>query len=234
MQRVLLLALSVITAVAFAGCAPKLKKGECKSSADCASQEGVGKVCVEGRCQECGQDSDCQAGFVCRDNQCAPKPQCGPDTPCPAGQECVAERCVEKKAAAQPEAGAGAAGAAGAEAGAVPAECSDATSFTIRFDFDRYAITSASQQTLQKFADCLKRAPAKAITANGYADERGTAQYNVALSAKRAEAAKKYLGDLGVSGKIQTVGNGEESPLCTESNEACWSQNRRVEFQVSR
>lgn len=230
MQRFLLLALSVSAAVALAGCPPKVKKGECKSSTDCASQEGVGKVCVDGRCQECGQDSDCKAGFVCRDNRCAPKPQCGPDSPCPAGQECVAERCIEKQAATQPEAGA----AGAAAAGAVPAECSDPSAFTIRFDFDKYTITSQSQQKLQKLADCLKRAPAKGLTANGYADERGTAQYNVALSAKRAEAAKKYLGDLGVSSPVQTVGNGEESPLCTESNEACWSRNRRVEFQVSR
>ncbi len=225
MRRFLLAALSVSTAVALAGCPPKVKKGECKSSADCAGQEGVGKVCVEGRCQECGQDSDCREGFVCRENRCAPKPQCGPDTPCPAGQECVAERCVAKQAEAPREA---------AGAGAVPPECADPSAFTIRFDFDKYTITSQSQQTLQKFADCLKRAPAKALTANGYADERGTAQYNVALSAKRAESAKKYLGDLGVQSSIQTVGNGEESPLCTESNEACWSRNRRVEFQVSR
>ncbi|BDG04914.1 OmpA family protein [Anaeromyxobacter oryzae] len=226
MRRVLLAALSVSAVLALAGCPPKVKKGECKSSADCASQEGVGKVCVEGRCQECGQDSDCREGFVCRENRCAPKPQCGPDTPCPAGQECVAERCVAKQAEA-PAAGAGA-------AAAVPPECADPSAFTIRFDFDKYTITSQSQQTLQKFADCLKRAPAKALTANGYADERGTAQYNVALSAKRAEAAKKYLGDLGVQSSMQTVGYGEENPLCTDSNEACWSRNRRVEFQVSR
>ena len=226
MRRVLLLALSVSAAVALAGCPPKVKKGECKSSADCEKQEGVGKVCVDGRCQECGQDSDCRAGFVCRDNRCAPKPQCGPDTPCPAGQECVAERCVQKQAEAAPKEDTG--------AGAVPAECRDVGAFTIRFDFDKYTITSQSQQTLQKLADCLKRSPARAITANGFADERGTAQYNVALSAKRAEAAKKYLGDLGVGGSIQTVGNGEENPLCTESNETCWARNRRVEFQVSR
>jgi peptidoglycan-associated lipoprotein len=228
MRRILLAALSVSAAITLAGCPPKVKRGECKSSADCAKQEGVGKICVDGRCEECGQDSDCKAGFVCRDHRCAPKPQCGPDAPCPAGQECVAERCVaarQEQAPSEQDA---------AAAGRVPPECADPSAFTIRFDFDRYTITAQSQGTLQKLAECLKRAPAKGLTANGFADERGTAQYNVALSAKRAEAAKKYLGDLGVQSSIQTVGNGEEGALCTDTNEGCWSKNRRVEFQVAR
>src|SRR5512138_11187 len=63
MRRVVSLVLPVIAALAFAACAPKLKPGECKSSADCAGQAGYGKVCVQGRCQECSADTDCQAGF---------------------------------------------------------------------------------------------------------------------------------------------------------------------------
>src|SRR5215208_6762483 len=86
MRRVLLLALSVSGALALSACPAKPKKGECKTSQDCASQEGFGQVCVEGRCQECGQDGDCKAGFVCRENKCQPKPQCGTDADCPDGQ----------------------------------------------------------------------------------------------------------------------------------------------------
>ena len=97
MRRVLFLALTVSGVVALSGCPAKPKKGECKTSADCASQEGFGKVCIEGRCQECGQDSDCMAGFSCRDNKCVPKPQCGTDADCPAGQSCQGERCVPRQ-----------------------------------------------------------------------------------------------------------------------------------------
>ena len=80
----------------------------------------------------------------------------------------------------------------------------------------------------------LKRAPAKRVTVSGHADERGTTQYNIALGARRAEAARKYLSDLGSGAKLDTVSFGKEKPLCTESNEECWARNRRDEFQVER
>ena len=58
MRRVLLLSLMFVGVASLAGCPSKPKNGECKSSADCAQQEGYGKVCVEGRCQECGTDAE--------------------------------------------------------------------------------------------------------------------------------------------------------------------------------
>ncbi len=75
---------------------------------------------------------------------------------------------------------------------------------------------------------------AKHVVISGHADERGTTQYNIALGARRAEAAKKYLADLGVSSKLETVSFGKEKPVCNESSESCWSKNRRDEFQVDR
>jgi peptidoglycan-associated lipoprotein len=227
MRRVLLLAVTVVGVAALSGCPAKPKSGECKSSQDCAAQEGFGKVCVEGRCQECGADADCRDGFVCRQNKCVPKPQCRADADCPKGQRCEGERCVAAQAEAQPS---------GEEAGAgkVPAECRDTAAFTIRFGFDQSTLTPDSQQTLQKLADCLKRAPAKQVLIQGNCDSRGTTQYNIALGARRAEAAKKYLSDLGVASKLDTVSYGKEKPVCTEETEACWAKNRRDDFEVSR
>jgi peptidoglycan-associated lipoprotein len=80
----------------------------------------------------------------------------------------------------------------------------------------------------------VKQAPAKHIGAAGHADERGTTQYNIALGARRAESARKYLSDLGVAAKLDTVSFGEERPVCSEQTEECWTRNRRVEFQVDR
>ncbi len=225
MRRILLLAVSATTLVALSGCPAKPKSGECKSSEDCLKQEGYGKVCVEGRCQECAVDADCREGFVCRGNACVPKPQCAADADCPAGQRCEGEKCV----AAKGEAGGGEAGA-----GAVPPGCADAQSFTVRFGFDQAALGAESQGTLQKLADCLKQAPAKQVVIAGHADDRGTTQYNIALGARRAEAARKYLADLGAGGKLETVSFGEEKPVCSEATEACWARNRRAEFQVER
>jgi peptidoglycan-associated lipoprotein len=232
MRRALLLAVSATALVALSGCPAKPKSGECKTSEDCLKQEGFGKVCVEGRCQECAQDSDCKEGFVCRENKCVPKPQCTKDADCPEGQRCEAERCVPKRDAAAEEEEARR--RAAAERPAVPPECADAAAFTIRFGFDQATLTSDSQGSLQKLADCVKQAPAKRITIAGHADERGTTQYNIALGARRAESARKYLSDLGVATRLETVSFGEEKPLCTDATEDCWARNRRGEFQVER
>lgn len=225
MRRVVSLVLPVMAALAFAGCAPKLKPGECKSSADCAGQAGYGKVCVEGRCQECSADTDCQAGFACRDNRCVPRPECSTDADCPAGKMCQAEKCVARpeapKAAAQPE------------RGQVSPECADASAFTIHFGFDESNLTGQSQGTLQKLSECLKQG-VKRVTIAGHCDERGTTEYNLALGTRRAQAAKKYLADLGSAVEIETVTYGEERPVCTEATEDCWARNRRDEFQIQR
>jgi len=244
MRRVLLLAFTVSGALALAGCPKKPSQGECKSSEDCAAQEGYGKVCVEGRCQECGADADCREGFVCRENKCTPKPQCGSDADCPSGQSCQNERCVARQAGTcgddrdcgpdQRCQDGQCVAAAAAGAGAVSPECADAGAFTIRFGFDQASLTSGSQESLQKLADCLKASPAKRLVVAGHADDRGTAQYNVALGSRRAETARKYLADLGVPGKVETVSYGEEQPVCSEGTEDCWAKNRRAEFQVER
>ncbi|HEX9308833.1 MAG TPA: OmpA family protein [Anaeromyxobacter sp.] len=232
MRRVLLLAVTTAALATLAGCPAKPKSGECKSSQDCLEQQGFGKVCVEGRCQECAADSDCKEGFVCRENKCVPKPQCTKDADCPEGQRCEADRCVprrdeaaEARRKAEEER---------QKAAAVPPECGDGAAFTIRFGFDQATIGAESQGSLQKLAECVKRAPAKKITVSGHADERGTTQYNIALGARRAESARKYLSDLGVATKLDTVSFGKEKPVCTEQTEECWARNRRDEFQVDR
>jgi peptidoglycan-associated lipoprotein len=243
MRRILLLALCVSGALALTACPSKPKNGECKTSQDCASQAGYGKICVQGRCEECGQDTDCQTGFVCRSNKCTPKPQCGSDNDCPAGQACQGERCVARPAGtcgSDRDCGTGTCQngkcvAAAAQAEVQPsAECHDGARFTIRFGFDQSTLTSDSQSSLQTLADCLKSAPAKRVVVQGNADERGTAQYNVALGSRRADAARKYLSDLGVSGTIDTVSFGKERPVCRQSSEDCWAKNRRDDFVIER
>jgi peptidoglycan-associated lipoprotein len=229
MRRLLASSFPVLTALLLAGCPTKPKQGECKTSADCAGQEGYGKVCIEGRCQECGADSDCKAGFACRESRCVPKPQCAADADCPAGQPCQDGRCVP----AQPQ-GPVSREEAKPKAPAVEAGCADAGAFTIRFGFNDALLGSEGQGTLQKLAGCLKKAPAKRIVIAGHCDERGTTQYNIALGSRRAEVAKRYLSDLGIAARMETVSYGKERPLCTESNEECWSRNRRDDFQVER
>jgi peptidoglycan-associated lipoprotein len=244
MRRVLLLALCVSGSLALTACPSKPKNGECKTSQDCAEQTGYGKVCVEGKCQECSADADCKSGFVCKTNKCTPKAQCGGDTDCPAGQACQGERCVARPAGtcgSDRDCGTGAcqngkcvATQSEVSPGAVPSECSDAAAFTVRFGFDQATLSGDSQGTLQKLSDCLKKAPARRVVVQGNADERGTTQYNVALGSRRAEAVRKYLSDLGAGGTMDTVSFGKEKPVCTQSSEDCWAKNRRADFLIDR
>jgi peptidoglycan-associated lipoprotein len=185
-------------------------------------------VCIEGRCQECAEDRDCKEGFVCRDNRCTPKPQCTADADCGPGQRCENERCVAARDAAAD------ADAEARRRGAVPPQCADAEAFTVRFGFNQATLGGDAQGALQRLVDCLKQAPARRVVVSGHADERGTTQYNIALSARRAEAARRYLSDLGAGSTLETVSFGEERPLCGEATEECWARNRRVEFQVDR
>ena len=99
---------------------------------------------------------------------------------------------------------------------------------TVHFDYDKYAVLDADKATLQRQAAWLAKFPNIKVTVEGYADERGTREYNIALGARRANAVKEYLVSLGVSAaRVDTVSYGKEKPICAESTESCWAQNRR-------
>lgn len=231
MRRALFLSLPFVL-VALTGCPSKPKNGECSSSKDCESQEGYGKICVEGRCQECGQDTDCKAGFVCRELKCVPRPECEKDADCPSGKSCQAGRCeaAEPKAECQADADCGAGRAC--EGGKCVDKGGDCASLeNIRFDFDKATVRDDAAPVLEHHAGCIKNTPEQQYTVAGNCDERGTSEYNLHLGQRRAEAAKKYLVNLGVPAKnLKTVSYGKERPVCSEQNESCWSQNRNAQF----
>jgi peptidoglycan-associated lipoprotein len=103
----------------------------------------------------------------------------------------------------------------------------------IFFSFDRYDLEGDARETLKLNADWLKRNPTVRIEIEGHCDERGTNEYNLALGAKRAQAAKDYLITLGIAAdRLSTISYGEEIPVCKEQNESCWRQNRRARFVI--
>lgn len=103
----------------------------------------------------------------------------------------------------------------------------------VQFAFDSYDLSSEAREALQTNADWLrKNAPVK-VEVEGHCDDRGTVEYNLALGAKRAKAARDYLVSLGISAdRLSTISYGEEVPLCRDSSEDCWQQNRRAHFLV--
>jgi len=99
------------------------------------------------------------------------------------------------------------------------------------FDFDQSAITDQAKTLLKGNADWLLAHRDVRLRIEGTTDERGTDQYNLALGERRAQAVKQYLVSLGVeAGRMETISYGEEKQYCKESNESCWSQNRRAHF----
>jgi peptidoglycan-associated lipoprotein len=99
------------------------------------------------------------------------------------------------------------------------------------FDFNKADIRPDARAALAKTADFLRNYPQLRVTVEGHCDERGSTEYNLALGDRRAGAVKQYLVSLGLSAdRISTVSFGKEKPFCTQSNEACWQQNRRGHF----
>lgn len=101
----------------------------------------------------------------------------------------------------------------------------------IFFDFDRADLRADARETLKTDADWLKSHPSARMEIEGHCDERGTTEYNLALGAKRAQAALEYLATLGVgSSRLSTVSYGSEVQVCQEHSEDCWQKNRRDRF----
>jgi len=109
-----------------------------------------------------------------------------------------------------------------------------AVTAVINFDFDKSDLRDDAKANLDAKVPILLANSNVTIRISGHADERGSSEYNLALGQRRAAAAKRYLVERGVAeSRVETTSFGEERPVCTESNEACWAQNRRDEFEMT-
>jgi peptidoglycan-associated lipoprotein len=126
--------------------------------------------------------------------------ECNTDSDCQSGQRCAGNKCVSA--------------------------CETAA---VYFDFNESRIRVDQREALNANAECAK-SRGQSVRIEGHCDERGTEEYNMALGERRATKSKSYLSTLGVSNSMRTMSYGEERPTCTDSNERCWSQNRRAEF----
>jgi peptidoglycan-associated lipoprotein len=98
----------------------------------------------------------------------------------------------------------------------------------VYFDYDKSDVRGDQQSSVQADAQFLNQHANINITIEGHCDERGSTDYNLALGDQRASAVKAALTGAGINAnRIKTISYGKEKPFCTESNEACWQQNRR-------
>lgn len=118
-----------------------------------------------------------------------------------------------------------------AEAGAAVTMEHPSSFEDIHFDYDKAFIREDAKPVLAKVANAVKAGRASSLLIEGHCDERGTAEYNIALGERRAQATKKYLESLGVgAGSLSTVSFGEEKPVDPGHTEAAWAKNRRAHF----
>lgn len=101
------------------------------------------------------------------------------------------------------------------------------------FDYNKHTLRPDAEAALKKdaqtLADIIKQYPEFKLTVEGYADERGSDEYNMALGDARAKQTKEYLANLGLpSNQLATISYGKEKPVCTEHDEDCWQKNRRT------
>lgn len=101
------------------------------------------------------------------------------------------------------------------------------------FGYDRFDLTPEARQVLERQAAWLRRYPNVRLLVAGNCDERGTREYNLALGARRAAAARDYLVSLGIEGgRLETVSYGKERPLDPRANEEAWSVNRNAHSNI--
>ena len=104
----------------------------------------------------------------------------------------------------------------------------------VYFELDMSEVNAANQKVLDENAALLKRYPSWAVTVEGHCDERGTAEYNLALGERRAIAARAYLISLGIAAdRLRTVSYGKEFPFDPGHDEAAFAKNRRAHFVIT-
>ena len=178
--------------------------GYCRDVSQCQP----GEVCMGNRCRGCMADTECPAGLICEGGRCS-RAQCMKDDDCAQDQDCVRGRCQGPTSLAP----------AGPPC---PLE-------TVYFGFNLSTLTRDATDSLAKNAECLKKT-GRSIDLVGHADPRGTTEYNMALSDRRAQAARDYLRRAGIdSNRLKPVPRGNLD--ATGTDEASWAKDRRVDSE---
>lgn len=175
----------------------------CTSDLDCPGEKCWPHLTDPNQPGECGDPClrvNCPDGKKCENGQCV-QVGCSGNEDCPPGQKCIGGQCIEQ-------------------------ECEIAT---IYFDFNESRVRMDQEATIQANAECIKKI-GQPVTLEGHCDERGDAEYNLALGQRRANAVQRQYKARGVADNLmKTISYGKERPVCTESEPSCWDKNRRVE-----
>ena len=181
--------------------------GYCVSPNDCPGNQ----VCRENSCgPECLSNDECADGFLCEGGSCVVEPECTSTADCPEGQRCRNNECEDE-----------------------PVVLCQLSS--VYFEYNSSQLDSSARALLQENANCIRERDLT-IRIEGHCDERGTAEYNLALGNRRANAVMNYLTSLGVPRRsLNTVSYGDQQLVRTcgeQGPESRHRVNRRAEFVI--
>ncbi len=180
--------------------------GSCRDDADCAS----GQACLQGRCESCTEDKQCGANRKCRNGRWRARGHCARHTHSADEEDCVAGRCTGPGRGKPPNV--------------------NCQLRPIYFGFDQAGLSQDARTVLNGVAECVQSAPGRGVFLNGHTDPRGTEEYNIGLSERRAQTVADYLARLGIDpARFRVVPRGETQASGT--SESDWSRDRRVEIE---
>ena len=215
---------------ALSGCHPKYPK--CANDKDCKDRE----FCVQGMCQECRTDKDCNGG-TCNKGRCEQKSSmsvaCSDDLQCPPGTSCINGACKPCKADAECGDGGkcnqGRCARSDSTSGNGNTSGASCSYEPVYFDFNENVLSTEATGAIDRNAECVKKHGSAALSLTGHTDPRGTEEYNLALSDRRGQAVRDRLQRTGaIPGSVRLVPKGELE--ATGTDESGWAKDRRVDF----
>ncbi|HEU5060197.1 MAG TPA: OmpA family protein [Kofleriaceae bacterium] len=183
-----------------------LPKGGCRKDGDCKP----GMVCLDNKCSACKADGECGPDRRCENGRCLARGACKTDEDCAEDEDCVEGVCRRGGRGKPPDVG-----------------CSFEP---IYFGYDQANLDDRATRALNAAAECVQQAPRRGVFLTGHTDPRGTEEYNIALSERRAIVVADYLARLGIDpARFRVIPKGETE--ASGADEAGWAEDRRVEIE---
>lgn len=182
-----------------------LREGACRGDDDCPSG-----LCRQNRCVACERDAECGPDRRCSNGACLTRGACKVHEDCEDDEDCIDGVCKRAGREEPPD-----------------LAC---TLEPIYFAFDEEGISDSAKSTLEADAECIQQGAGRSVLVIGHTDPRGTEEYNIALSERRARSVADFLARLGIDpAKLRVLPKGETTAIGTD--EFSWSRDRRVEFE---
>ncbi len=183
-----------------------LRDNMCRTKDDCVK----GQICVDNKCSACDSDAQCGSDSRCSEGVCLERGACNVDEDCADDEDCIAGTCQRPGREAPPD-----------------LSC---TLSSVYFGLNEYSVPDNAKEALQTNSECIQESDGRSVMIEGYTDDSGTDEYNIALSEKRGRSVADFLARLGIDpARLRVVPRGESEATAVTEDER--SEERRVDFE---